>query len=133
MNAATGPALSGQMRRVRHSPGRGANLTLHPGPPLVAKLPLVAQPDDGNAWVTGRCWLWCGRELALVVGIGSASVSGVTAGVYVCGDCLGVLADQIIATQMVGGLTEGLDDIWLGDGAHGPPTGRHRRRADSGF
>jgi hypothetical protein len=72
--------------------------------------------------------LWCGRELTPVVWIGPASVNGVTAGVYACDHCVQVLADQIIATQMAGDLTRGLDDIWLGGGAHGPPTGRHRRR-----
>ncbi|MFI0941902.1 hypothetical protein [Streptomyces sp. NPDC021020] len=61
--------------------------------------------------------------------IGPASVNGVTAGVYACGRCVQVLADQIIATHMAGDITDGLDDIWLGGGAHGPPRGKHRRRS----
>jgi hypothetical protein len=96
-------------------------LTLRSGPPPVERLPQVAQPGDGNAWETGRCWFWCGRESALVLWIGPATVAGTTTGLYACGTCLRVLADQIIATRLGSDMTEGLEQ------AHSPPAGRHRR------
>jgi hypothetical protein len=96
-------------------------LTLRSRPPLLDRLPPVAQPGDGNAWVTGRCWFWCGRESARVLWIGPASVAGTSTGLYACGSCLRLLADQIIATRLGSDMTEGLEH------AHGPPTGRHRR------
>jgi hypothetical protein len=81
----------------------------------------VAQPGDGNAWVTGRCWFWCGRERARVLWVGPASVAGTSTGLYACGSCLRLLADQIIATRLGSDMAEGLEH------AHAPPTGRHRR------
>jgi hypothetical protein len=98
-----------------------ALVTLHAGPPPTERLPPVARPGDGNVWVTGRCWFWCGREAALVVWVGPATVAGTTAGVYACGACLRALADQIIATRLGSDMTEGIAP------AHAPPAGRHRR------
>lgn len=98
-------------------------LMLRPGPPPTERLPPVAQPRDGNAWVTGRCWFWCGRESARVLWTGPASVAGTTTGLYACGACLRLLADQIIAARMGSDMAEGLAQ------AHAPPKGRHRRTA----
>jgi hypothetical protein len=94
-------------------------LMLRSGPPPVERLPPVAQPGDGNAWTVGRCWFWCGREAAVVLWIGPATVAGTTAGLYACGTCLRTLADQIIATRLGSDRSEGL--------AQAPPAGRHRR------
>jgi hypothetical protein len=94
-------------------------LTLRSGPPPVERLPPIAQPGDGNAWETGRCWFWCGREAARVLWIGSATVAGTAAGLYACGTCLRVLADEIIATRLGSDMSEGL--------AQAPPGGKHRR------
>lgn len=104
---------------------------LRPGPPS-SRLPPMAQTDDGNHWVTGRCWLWCGRESARVVWVGSAGALGVTADVFACEACALSLADQVIASQMAEDVSAsslgGLERVGApAHQSHGPPAGRHRR------
>ncbi|WP_225847304.1 hypothetical protein [Streptomyces sp. HPF1205] len=56
--------------------------------PRIARLPLPAETDDGNHWTTGRCWLWCGREHARVLWIGSGTApGGVTTHLFACASC----------------------------------------------
>lgn len=97
------------------------------GPPPEQRLPPTPQEDDGNYWVTGRCWLWCGRVSARVLWLGPATVAGTTVGIYACEACTAVLANEIVSERL------GLDMEWGLNGRfpHGPPagtpTGRHRR------
>lgn len=60
--------------------------------------PLVAQTDDGNRWVTGSCWLYCRRENARVLWVGSVSTPGATGDMYACGPCIAEL-DHIVRIQ----------------------------------
>ncbi|MEN3586205.1 hypothetical protein AAH978_18895 [Streptomyces sp. ZYX-F-203] len=57
--------------------------------------PLVAQAGDGNAWVTGACWLYCRREGVVVLWVGSVATPGATGDVYGCGPCLAELAHMV--------------------------------------
>lgn len=94
------------------------------------RLPPVAERDDDNLWVTGRCWLWCGRESARVVWLGPATVLGVSADVFACEACTRSLADQILDAQMArdAGPELGLASVGaIRPHALSPPTGRHRR------
>jgi hypothetical protein len=63
--------------------------------------PLVARTDDGNAWVTGSCWLYCRRDGVRVLWIGSVHTPGATGDVYACGPCL-VEIDRIVRAQKHG-------------------------------
>lgn len=42
---------------------------LHPD---VTGTPAPARTDDGNHWITGSCWGWCGRSEARVLWMGPA-------------------------------------------------------------
>ncbi|MBM9508076.1 hypothetical protein [Actinacidiphila acididurans] len=102
-------------------------------PPLSPdRPPPTARADDANSWTTGQCWLWCGREPARVLRIGSATTLNVTADVFACTACVRILADRIIDTHIV--KDTGAGDMRGPDLAgtpshhsHRPPTGRHRR------
>ncbi|MFE4794029.1 hypothetical protein ACFRFL_02725 [Streptomyces sp. NPDC056708] len=63
--------------------------------------PLVAQPDDGNAWVTGNCWLYCRREGVRVLWVGSVHAPGATGDLYACGPCVAEL-DHMVRVQAHG-------------------------------
>ena len=58
-------------------------------------LPTPAGTDDGNQWVDGFCWLYCGQKWTRVLWIGPASVAGVQAPMYACGPCIRELQDRI--------------------------------------
>lgn len=118
----TEASVTETMRQLAHSTGKAMFRTLRTGPPPPERLPRSPETDDGNCWVTGRCWLWCGREAGRVLWLGPATVAGTTTGLYACESCIRVLAEQIYAESMGIGLEWGLDHL-----AHGPPTGRHRR------
>ncbi len=60
--------------------------------------PLVAQVGDGNAWLTGACWLYCRREGVAVLWVGSVATPGATGDVYACGPCMAEL-DHMVRTQ----------------------------------
>lgn len=60
--------------------------------------PLAAQPDDGNPWVTGTCWLYCRREGVRVLWVGSVSTPGATGDVYACAPCVAEL-DHMVRVQ----------------------------------
>jgi hypothetical protein len=90
--------------------------------------PPVARTDDGNAWVTGACWLYCRREGVRVLWVGSVNAPGATGDVYACGPCLAEL-DRIVRAQAHG--RDGADDraerpprpARLALPAHAPPAG----------
>ena len=54
-------------------------------------LPAPAATDDGNEWVDGFCWLYCGQQWTRVLWIGPASVAGAQAPMYACGPCIRTL------------------------------------------
>ncbi|MFE3904176.1 hypothetical protein ACFXPY_28650 [Streptomyces sp. NPDC059153] len=60
--------------------------------------PPVAQPDDGHAWVTGNCWLYCRREGVRVLWVGSVRTPGATGDLYACGPCVAEL-DHMVCVQ----------------------------------
>lgn len=103
--------------------------------PRIARLPPPAETDDGNRWVTDRCWLWCGRERTRVVWIGTGTApGGVTAHLFACASCAQSLGDQVLAAQMsvdVGGHElDGYASVGMSADGRIPtqPSGRHRRR-----
>ncbi|MFF2653997.1 hypothetical protein [Streptomyces sp. NPDC058045] len=57
--------------------------------------PLVAQPDDGNGWEAGECWLFCRRTGVAVLWVGSVITPGATGDVYACGACLAELERMV--------------------------------------
>jgi hypothetical protein len=57
--------------------------------------PLPAQPDDGNEWETGRCWLYCRREGVRVLWIGPVRTPGADAHLYACGACIAELTHMV--------------------------------------
>ncbi|GBQ03243.1 hypothetical protein SSP531S_47130 [Streptomyces spongiicola] len=63
--------------------------------------PPVAQVGDGNAWLTGACWLYCRREGVAVLWVGSVAAPGATGDVYACGPCLAEL-DHMVRLQAHG-------------------------------
>ncbi|MFE5091772.1 hypothetical protein ACFRCI_15525 [Streptomyces sp. NPDC056638] len=60
--------------------------------------PLAARTDDGNAWVTGDCWLYCRREGVRVLWVGSVNTPGATGDLYACGPCVAEL-DHMVRIQ----------------------------------
>jgi hypothetical protein len=63
--------------------------------------PIVAQTGDGNAWLTGACWLYCRREGVRMLWVGSVSTPGATGDVYACGPCIAEL-DHMVRVQSHG-------------------------------
>ncbi|MET8627914.1 hypothetical protein ABZW30_29945 [Kitasatospora sp. NPDC004669] len=60
-----------------------------------ADRPLPAQPDDGNQWTVGDCWLSCGRAAVPVLWVGAVTVPGVVnAPMFACSACVDQLADR---------------------------------------
>lgn len=58
-------------------------------------LPAPADTDDGNHWVDGVCWLYCGQQRTRVLWIGPASVAGAQAAMYACGPCIQELQERV--------------------------------------
>lgn len=58
-------------------------------------LPAAAPTDDGNRWVDGSCWLYCGQRWTRVLWIGPASVAGAQAPMYACGPCIRALQERV--------------------------------------
>ncbi|WP_406726795.1 hypothetical protein WJ438_22265 [Streptomyces sp. GD-15H] len=58
-------------------------------------LPTPATTDDGNEWVDGFCWLYCGQRWTRVLWIGPARVAGAQAPMYACGPCIRVLQERV--------------------------------------
>ncbi len=58
-------------------------------------LPEPATTDDGNEWVDGYCWLYCGRQWTRVLWIGPANVAGAQAPMYACGPCIRELQNLV--------------------------------------
>lgn len=58
-------------------------------------LPRPADTDDGNLWVDGMCWLYCGQRWTRVLWIGPVSVAGAQAPMYACGPCIAELQARV--------------------------------------
>lgn len=58
-------------------------------------LPAPADTDDGNHWIDGLCWLYCGQKWTRVLWIGPVSVAGAQAAMYACGPCIRALQEQV--------------------------------------
>ncbi|GAA1165889.1 hypothetical protein GCM10009664_37270 [Kitasatospora gansuensis] len=57
--------------------------------------PETAEPDDGNPWADGECWLYCGRWTR-VLWIGPVTVAAaVTAPMPACADCMQRLSSRV--------------------------------------
>ncbi|MFI5759697.1 hypothetical protein ACIA8F_02005 [Streptomyces sp. NPDC051563] len=75
-------------------------LPRHPVIPGIAEfarggLPDPAATDDGNHWVDGTCWLYCGQRQTRVLWIGPVSVAGAQAPMYACGLCIGEIQERV--------------------------------------
>ncbi|MEV7354254.1 hypothetical protein [Kitasatospora sp. NPDC091276] len=57
--------------------------------------PAPAATNDGNQWVDGFCWLFCGQQRTRVLWIGPVSVAGAQASMYACGSCIQELHDRV--------------------------------------
>jgi hypothetical protein len=57
--------------------------------------PPPAQSDDGNPWVDGWCWLWCGWQYTRVLWIGAVGTPGANAPLYACGACIRLLSESV--------------------------------------
>ncbi|MFD7639565.1 hypothetical protein ACFV4P_02835 [Kitasatospora sp. NPDC059795] len=58
--------------------------------------PALPTADDGNGWVDGLCWLYCG-QWTRIMWIGPVTVAGATAPMYACADCIRRLNDLVWA------------------------------------
>ncbi len=58
-------------------------------------LPTPAATDDGNEWVDGLCWLYCGQRWTRVLWIGPARVADAQAPMYACGPCIRILQERV--------------------------------------
>ncbi|MFJ9523128.1 hypothetical protein ACIRPK_33390 [Kitasatospora sp. NPDC101801] len=67
-----------------------------------ADRPETPVPNDGNPWVTGRCWLYCRRDNVLVIWIGPVTVVGATAAMFACATCISRLNDLLWDELLVG-------------------------------
>ncbi|MFD8967835.1 hypothetical protein ACFV0C_23055 [Streptomyces sp. NPDC059568] len=57
--------------------------------------PTPAATDDGNVWVDGFCWLYCGQQWTRVLWLGPVKVAGAQASMYACGPCIRALQEQV--------------------------------------
>ncbi|MFF3122927.1 hypothetical protein ACFVRD_11265 [Streptomyces sp. NPDC057908] len=98
--------------------------------------PLVARTDDGNAWVTGNCWLYCRREGVRVLWVGSVHAPGATGDLYACGPCVAEL-DHMVRVQShardapAGPAARSADPACGGDSTAGTDTRNGNRNRDT--
>ncbi|MEU3597380.1 hypothetical protein ABZ714_01390 [Streptomyces sp. NPDC006798] len=57
--------------------------------------PGTAVSGDGNGWLTGGCWLYCGRREVPVLWVGSVHTPGAIGELYACGGCLAEIALRV--------------------------------------
>ncbi|MFF2849747.1 hypothetical protein ACFVT5_25925 [Streptomyces sp. NPDC058001] len=93
-------------------------------------LPAPAATDDGNEWVDGLCWLYCGQRWTRVLWIGPARVAGAQAPMYACGPCIHVLQERIWQSLLSEDRTERSprpsEAAAVGQPTSGTRTGKHR-------
>ncbi|MFI7273194.1 hypothetical protein [Streptomyces sp. NPDC049879] len=86
-----------------------------------------AVPGDGNEWLVGACWLWCGHRVGLVVRLGSVTVTDPPgeAPLYGCGSCVQRLHDAALDYAEVAADGPDGDRLYV---APGSPPGTERTR-----
>ncbi|MFH9578457.1 hypothetical protein ACH4MO_10655 [Streptomyces globisporus] len=93
-------------------------------------LPSPAATDDGNEWVDGLCWLYCGQQWTRVLWIGPARVAGAQAPMYACGACIGELQERVWQSffyeNRPAGSTRPSESAEVGQSTSGRRTGKHR-------
>lgn len=95
-------------------------------------LPAQAATDDGNHWVDGFCWLYCGQQWTRVLWIGPATVAGAQAAMFACGPCIQELQERVWQSILLNdeparpGPAAGSVESAPVDGRH---VGRHRGRS----
>lgn len=92
-------------------------------------LPAPAATDDGNEWVDGLCWLYCGQRWTRVLWIGPARVAGAQAPMYACGACIGELQEHVWQSfyeSRPAGSTLPSESAAVGQSTSGRRTGKHR-------
>ncbi|MFF6971617.1 MULTISPECIES: hypothetical protein [Streptomyces] len=62
--------------------------------------PGPARTDDGHAWTTGDCWLYCRRAGVRVLWVGSVHTPAATGDLYACGACIAEIASRV-RTQVI--------------------------------
>ncbi|MEU4499544.1 hypothetical protein AB0F96_40405 [Streptomyces sp. NPDC023998] len=97
-------------------------------------LPAPAATDDGNEWVDGFCWLYCGQQWTRVLWIGPASVAGAQAPMYACGPCIRTLHELVWQSILLNDEPARPEKPSEAAG-NAPPSGRRtgRHRGQSGF
>lgn len=93
-------------------------------------LPAPAATDDGNEWVDGPCWLYCGQRWTRVLWIGPARVAGAQAPMYACGPCIRALQERVwqslLSKDCPGRSTQPSEDSVVGQPTAGRRPGKHR-------
>ncbi|GGU51795.1 hypothetical protein ACIQIG_14135 [Streptomyces bacillaris] len=93
-------------------------------------LPSPAATDDGNEWVDGPCWLYCGQRWTRVLWIGPARVAGAQAPMYACGACIGALQERVWQSffneNRPARSTRPSESAEVGQSTSGKRTGKHR-------
>ncbi|NKY15874.1 hypothetical protein HGA06_17545 [Streptomyces somaliensis DSM 40738] len=98
-------------------------------------LPAPAATDDGNEWVDGSCWLYCGQRWTRVLWIGPATVADAQAPMYACGPCARQPRERVrqslLREARPAHSVQPSTAAAVGQPAAGRRTGRHR--GQSGF
>ncbi|MFD8479013.1 hypothetical protein [Kitasatospora sp. NPDC059673] len=94
--------------------------------------PASAAIDDGNHWVDGSCWLYCGQQWTRVLWIGPANVAGAQAPMFACGPCIQELQERVWRSILLNDEpsqppAQPVSDE--GSGAAARRSGRHRRNS----
>ncbi|MER8099979.1 hypothetical protein [Kitasatospora sp. NPDC094016] len=64
------------------------------------RLPEPPDEDDGNAWVLGDCWLYCGRTSVRVLWLGPVTAAGgISAALHACAKCVAELHRRAVAAM----------------------------------
>jgi hypothetical protein len=94
--------------------------------------PAPAQEDDGNQWVDGLCWLYCGQRWTRVLWIGPVSIAGAEAPAFACGPCITVLNELLWTSLLLGDEPEPPEAAPVRPTERGQ-SGRHRGRTRTWF
>lgn len=92
--------------------------------------PAPAATDDGNKWIDGFCWLYCGQRWTRVLWVGPARVAGAQAPMYACGPCIRELQERVwqslLSEDRPAPSARPSETGALGQPASGRRSGKHR-------